>query len=156
MERYAGVRTLGAIDWDSWMPQQRATLCFVERAARLLLIHKKRGIGAGKINGPGGRIDPGESALECAVREVREELCVVPTTEKSIIPYTGIRRAHLASRPNALTAKRAGLIALGPHGAQSSENPRSAISRLAASVFCQCSMPIACITAGIFMNWIFS
>ena len=79
MERYAGVRTLGAIDWDSWMPQQRATLCFVERAARLLLIHKKRGIGAGKINGPGGRIDPGESALECAVREVREELCVVPT-----------------------------------------------------------------------------
>jgi len=79
VERYAGVRTLGAIDWNTWTPQQRATLCFVERAGRLLLIHKKRGIGAGKINGPGGRIDPGESTLECAVREVREELCVVPT-----------------------------------------------------------------------------
>ena len=41
-----------------------------------LLIRKKRGIGAGKINGPGGKIDPGETPLECAIRETREELCV--------------------------------------------------------------------------------
>jgi 8-oxo-dGTP diphosphatase len=31
-------------------------------------------LGAGKINGPGGRLDPGETYAECAVREVNEEL----------------------------------------------------------------------------------
>ncbi len=68
-----------AIDWEHWKPQQRATLLFVLRAGEILLIHKKRGLGAGKINGPGGRIDPGETPLECAVREVEEELRIVPT-----------------------------------------------------------------------------
>ena len=43
------------------------------------MIRKKRGLGAGKINGPGGRRDPGETALACAIREVEEELCVTPT-----------------------------------------------------------------------------
>ncbi len=68
-----------AIDWQRWTPQQRATLIFVVRGGKILLIHKKRGLGAGKINGPGGRIDPGESARECAVREIQEELRIVPT-----------------------------------------------------------------------------
>ncbi len=55
-----------------------ATLLFVVDDDRVLLIHKKRGIGAGKINGPGGRVDPGESPLDAAVREVQEELHVTP------------------------------------------------------------------------------
>jgi 8-oxo-dGTP diphosphatase len=55
----------------------RATLLFVRRGDEVLLIRKKRGLGAGKINGPGGRIDPGETAAECAVREVREELGIL-------------------------------------------------------------------------------
>jgi len=67
------------IDWPNWQPTQRATLCFVVRDGHILLIHKKRGLGKGKINGPGGRIDPGETPRQCAVREVREELCVTPT-----------------------------------------------------------------------------
>ena len=66
------------IDWEAWRPQQRATLLFVVRDGEILLIRKKRGLGAGKINGPGGRIDPGETPLACAIREVREELCVTP------------------------------------------------------------------------------
>jgi 8-oxo-dGTP diphosphatase len=45
----------------------------------MLLIHKKRGLGAGKIIGPGGRLAPGESALQGAIREVQEELGVTPT-----------------------------------------------------------------------------
>ena len=61
-------------DWAHWQPTMRATLLFVRRGDEVLLIRKKRGLGAGKINGPGGRIDPGETAAECAVREVREEL----------------------------------------------------------------------------------
>jgi 8-oxo-dGTP diphosphatase len=55
-----------------------ATLVFVVCNGRVLLIRKKRGLGAGKINGPGGRIDPGETPLACAVREMREELHTVP------------------------------------------------------------------------------
>ena len=54
----------------------RATLLFVVRAGRVLLIHKKRGHGAGKINGPGGKCEPGESPRACAVREVAEELLI--------------------------------------------------------------------------------
>ena len=67
-----------AIDWAAWVPQQRATLVFVIRQGEILLIHKKRGLGAGKINGPGGRLDAGETPLQCAVREVQEELRVTP------------------------------------------------------------------------------
>jgi 8-oxo-dGTP diphosphatase len=66
------------IDWTHWTPQERATLLFVRRADRLLLIRKKRGLGAGKINGPGGRLDDGESPRQCAIREVQEELLVTP------------------------------------------------------------------------------
>lgn len=66
------------IDWTTWLPQQRATLVFVIRGGQVLLIHKKRGLGAGKINGPGGRIDPGETSLQCAIREVQEELHITP------------------------------------------------------------------------------
>jgi 8-oxo-dGTP diphosphatase len=47
-----------------------------ETTRQVLLIRKKRGLGAGKINGPGGKLDPGETELECAVRETQEELGV--------------------------------------------------------------------------------
>ncbi len=73
------MRTLADIDWNLWVPQQRATLLFIIQGGRILLIHKKRGLGAGLVNGPGGRIEPGETPLEGALREVREELCVNPT-----------------------------------------------------------------------------
>ena len=65
-------------NWDVWEPNMRANLLFVIRDGQVLLIHKKRGLGAGKLNGPGGKIEPGETALEAAVREVEEELCIVP------------------------------------------------------------------------------
>lgn len=71
--------TLSAIDWPSWTPNERATLLFVVERGRILLIEKKRGLGAGKVNGPGGRIEPGELAIDAAARELREELCVGAT-----------------------------------------------------------------------------
>ena len=33
---------------------------FVVQKGRILLIRKKRGIGAGKVNGPGGKFEPGK------------------------------------------------------------------------------------------------
>ncbi len=71
--------TVAAIDWQTWRATDVATLVFVIRAGQILLIRKKRGLGAGKINGPGGRVDPGETTAQCAVREIEEELCVTPT-----------------------------------------------------------------------------
>lgn len=67
---------LPVIDWSTWTPTETATLIFVVRGDRILLIRKKRGLGAGKVNGPGGRLDPGETPLEAAKREIHEELRV--------------------------------------------------------------------------------
>lgn len=67
------------IDWNTWTPKDRATLLFIFQGNQILMIDKKRGLGAGKINGPGGRLEPGETPLEAAIREVEEEVCVTPT-----------------------------------------------------------------------------
>lgn len=61
-----------------------ATLLFVVKDGQILLIRKKRGLGAGKINGPGGKLDPGETPLECAIRETEEELCVRATGVREV------------------------------------------------------------------------
>lgn len=71
-------RRVADIDWSEWQATDRATLLFVVSAGRILLIRKKHGLGAGKINGPGGRLEPGETWLQAAIREVEEELCVTP------------------------------------------------------------------------------
>ena len=60
------------------MSHAQATLCYIVKEGRVLLIHKKRGIGAGKINGPGGKVDPGETPLAAAIRETQEETGVTP------------------------------------------------------------------------------
>lgn len=62
---------------SSWTAVHQATLLFVVQNNKVLLIRKKRGLGAGKINGPGGKLDAGEAAQQCAHREVNEELCIV-------------------------------------------------------------------------------
>ena len=67
-----------AIDWDGWRPDLEATLLFVVRDERVLLIHKKRGLGAGKLNAPGGKVDAGETPREAAIREFEEELGARP------------------------------------------------------------------------------
>ncbi len=71
-------RSVDEVDWEGWQPGERAVLCFVVEPGRILLIHKKTGLGQGKVNGPGGRIEPGESPLQAAVRETEEETGIRP------------------------------------------------------------------------------
>ena len=68
------MKRLADIDWETWQGKIRATLVFVIKDGNILLIDKKTGIGKGKINGPGGKLEDGESPEQCARREVREEL----------------------------------------------------------------------------------
>jgi 8-oxo-dGTP diphosphatase len=72
------------IDWTSWRGEMHATILFIIKDGKILLIEKKRGLGAGKINGPGGKIDAGETPLEAAVRETEEELCITPTAPRKL------------------------------------------------------------------------
>ena len=74
----AGKTKVADIDWRSWRAVDKATLTFVLDEERVLLIRKKRGLGAGKVNGPGGRLEPDEKPIDCAVREVEEELGITP------------------------------------------------------------------------------
>ena len=45
----------------------------VRKDGRILLGHKRRGMGAGKWNGFGGKREDGETMRECAARELFEE-----------------------------------------------------------------------------------
>ncbi|MFP6660711.1 MAG: 8-oxo-dGTP diphosphatase [Myxococcota bacterium] len=71
--------SVGEINWEQWTPVDVGTLCFIRVEGSLLLIRKKRGLGAGKIVAPGGRLEAGESILECVLREVKEEVGVDAT-----------------------------------------------------------------------------
>jgi 8-oxo-dGTP diphosphatase len=72
------------VNWETWTPTERANLCFIFDGGRVLLIRKKRGLGAGKVNGPGGKLEPGETALDAAERETFEEVCVRPVGARQL------------------------------------------------------------------------
>lgn len=82
------MRRLADIDWDNWQASDPATLVFVIRDGRILLIDKKTGLGKGKVNGPGGKVEKGESPEACAVRECQEELGITV----SALQYCGQHR----------------------------------------------------------------
>lgn len=91
-------RTVQDRDWEGWVPHDVATLMFVIRGGEVLLIRKLRGLGAGKINAPGGRLEPGETLLEAALRETREEVGVDPVGAR----LRGRLRFAFVSRPTAV------------------------------------------------------
>jgi 8-oxo-dGTP diphosphatase/2-hydroxy-dATP diphosphatase len=57
------------------MPKKKivTTLCLVRQTHRILLGMKKRGFGAGRWNGFGGKVHEGESIEDAAKRELSEE-----------------------------------------------------------------------------------
>lgn len=66
------------IDWKTFMPDDFAVLCFIQQSGEVLLIEKKRGLGAGKTNGPGGKLETDEDYLHAAIRETEEEVGLTP------------------------------------------------------------------------------
>ncbi|KKT28801.1 MAG: 7,8-dihydro-8-oxoguanine triphosphatase [Candidatus Yanofskybacteria bacterium GW2011_GWA1_44_21] len=65
------------------------TLCLAKRKGRVLLGMKKRGFGAGRWNGFGGKVNPDESIYDAAKREVWEEtgLKIKRMTKFSVIEF---------------------------------------------------------------------
>ena len=63
---------------------KRTVLSFVFDGDRLLMIHKKRGQGAGKWNVPGGKIQDGEKSISAAIRETEEETGLTPKHPEKI------------------------------------------------------------------------
>jgi mutator protein MutT len=55
------------------------TLLFLCRGDEILLAMKKRGFGAGRWNGVGGKIELAETEEQALVRECQEEIEVTPT-----------------------------------------------------------------------------
>ncbi len=71
-------------------PKKLLTLCFVYDDRRVLLGMKKRGFGAGRWNGFGGKVGKGETIEEAAVREMQEECGIVPKemSRRGILTFT--------------------------------------------------------------------
>lgn len=59
------------------VPAKILTLCIIEKGDRLLLGRKKRSFGEGRVNGFGGKVEPGETVEQAIAREVLEESGVI-------------------------------------------------------------------------------
>ena len=69
-----------------------ATLCYLRRNGHTLMMHrvkKENDMHQGKWNGLGGKLEPGESPEECAIREINEEagLQVHSLTLKGVLTF---------------------------------------------------------------------
>ncbi len=70
----AEAETVDQIDWDEWEPTETCVITYLfDDAGNVLLIDKKRGLGNGLVNAPGGHIEEAETAMEAAIREFKEE-----------------------------------------------------------------------------------
>jgi 8-oxo-dGTP diphosphatase len=76
--------TVQDVDWDAWEPQETAVITYIFKDDKVLLINKKTGLGKGKVNAPGGRVEPAEMPNEAAVREVQEETGLTPLNVREV------------------------------------------------------------------------
>ncbi|MBN2443787.1 MAG: 8-oxo-dGTP diphosphatase [Spirochaetales bacterium] len=78
------MKSADTMNWETHLFTEKAVLCYLVVRDKVLLIHKKKGLGAGKINAPGGRIEPGETEMEAAIRETEEETGIIPENLKKM------------------------------------------------------------------------
>lgn len=74
------------IDWDNWEPKETCVVTYLFDGDRILFIDKKTGLGNGLVNVPGGHVEEGETAVEAAIREYKEEVGL----DISDLKYTGL------------------------------------------------------------------
>ncbi len=78
---------------------QQATLCFLMRGEdEILLAMKKRGFGAGKWNGVGGKPQDGESIEKATIREMQEEISV--SANEDMLEKKGSLRFYFPHKPD--------------------------------------------------------
>lgn len=74
------------------------TLCIAHKDSRVLLGMKKRGFGAGRWNGFGGKVEDGETVEEAAIRELSEEVGILAGT----MTFRGILEFEFENDPKTL------------------------------------------------------
>ena len=82
-------------------PQRVLTLVFplIHEEGKILLGMKKRGFGALKFNGFGGKVEDGETVDQAAARELEEECCITATSLKKmgLIHFSQVHRPEQTS-----------------------------------------------------------
>ncbi len=63
---------------------KQLTLLFLVQEGQVLLAMKKRGFGANRWNGVGGKLEPGETIEQALVRECQEEIMVTPEAYEKV------------------------------------------------------------------------
>jgi mutator protein MutT len=76
-------------------PDIRRTLLLLRKDDQILLAMKKRGFGAGRWNGVGGKLDEGETVEQALVRECQEEIGVTPTSYTAVAELDFIQDAEV-------------------------------------------------------------
>lgn len=76
---------------------RKTTLCLPIKNGSVLLAMKKIGLGVGKWNGTGGKVEPGEKVKAAAVREMSEEIGI--TTKEKDLRYAGYINFHWVDKP---------------------------------------------------------
>lgn len=79
------------------MPKKLLTLCIIYQHPQILLGLKKRGFGAGRWNGFGGKLASGETIEQAAKREIKEEADIEVTDleEMGIIDFEFISNPEI-------------------------------------------------------------
>jgi len=103
-EEVSKATQVSKIDWNNWEYKEDCVITYLFRKNeetgkdQVLLIEKKKGLGAGLINAPGGHIEDGETGIEASIREFKEEtgLDIINLNRKGILHFqflhsTGLR-----------------------------------------------------------------